>query len=100
MWLQEVVVGNPVMLHPLYIEVPTMEETKAAFGEVLSAFQNMLAKHGQIQGNLQTLASTMDALRQAKQEEQEAFIQVQETLKCTAFVASELEIRMGEQSAI
>ena len=30
------------------VEVPTLEETKAAFGEVSSAFQDMSAKHGQI----------------------------------------------------
>ena len=57
-------------------------------------------KHGQIQGNLQNLASTIAALSQAKQEEQDASIQVQETLKCAASVASELEICLGEQSAI
>ena len=44
------------------IEVPTLEETKAAFGEVTIAFQDMSAKHGQIQGNLQTLVSTIAAL--------------------------------------
>ena len=59
--------GQPSNVAPtMPIEVPTLEETKAAFGEVLSAFQDMLGKHGQIQGNLQTLASTEDALRQAK----------------------------------
>ena len=49
---------------------------------------------------MQNLASTVDALRQAKQEEQETFVQVQETLKCTTSVATELEIRLGEQYAI
>ena len=44
------------------VEVPMLEETKAAFGEVSSAFQDMLAKHGQIQGNLQILASTVATL--------------------------------------
>ena len=82
------------------VGVPTLEETKAAFGEVSSAFQDMSAKHGQIQGNLQTLASTVAALSQAKREEQEASSQVQETLKRTASVASELEMRLGEQSVI
>ena len=77
------------------IEVPTLEETKAMCGEVSSAFQDMSMKHGQIQGNLQNLASTV-ALSQAKQEEQDAFVQVQETFKRTASVASELEIRLGE----
>ena len=47
--------------------------------------------------NLQTLASIVQELRQAKQEEQATSIQVQETLKRTASVASELEMRMGEQ---
>ena len=82
------------------VGVPTLEETKAAFGEVSSAFQDISAKHGQIQGNLQTLASTVAALSQAKREEQEASSQVQETLKRTASVASELEMRLGEQSVI
>ena len=54
------------------IGVPTLEQTKAAFGEVSSAFQDMSAKHGQIQGNLQSLATTVAALSQAKKEEQEA----------------------------
>ena len=44
------------------VEVPTLEEMKPAFGEVSSAFQDMSMKHGQIQANLQTLASTVDAL--------------------------------------
>ena len=60
----------------------------------------MSIKHGQIQGNLQNLASTVAALNQAKQEEQDASVRVQETLKRTIFVASELEIRLGEQFAI
>ena len=59
------------------VELPTLEETKAAFGEISSAFQDMSAKYGQIQGNLQTLVNTVDALCQAKQQEQEAFAQVQ-----------------------
>ena len=57
-------------------------------------------QHGQIQGNLQALASTVQALRQSKQEEQQTFVQVQETLKRPAFVASELEMRIGEQSTL
>ena len=59
------------------VGVPTLEETKAAFGEVSSAFQDMSARHGQIQGNLQSLATTVAALSQAKREEQEASLQVQ-----------------------
>ena len=82
------------------VGVPTLEETKAAFGEVSSAFQDMSAKHGQIQGNLQSLAMTVAALSQAKREEQEPSLQVQQTLQRTALVASELETRLGEQSVI
>ena len=77
-----------------------MEEMKAAFGEVSSEFQDMLAKHGQIQGNLQSLGTTVATLSQAKREEQEASSQVQQTLQRTALVASELEMRLGEQSVI
>ena len=51
------------------VEVPTLQDTKVAFSEVSSAFQDILAKHGQIQGNIQALANTIEALRQAKQEE-------------------------------
>ena len=40
------------------------------------------------------------ALSQAKREEQEASSQVQQTLQQTASVASELEMRLGEQSVI
>ena len=50
--------------------------------------------------NLQALASTVQALRQSKQEEQATSVQVQETLKRAASVASELEMRIGEQSAM
>ena len=82
------------------VEVPTLEDTKAAFQEVSSTFRDMSAQHGQIQGNLQTLASTVQALRQAKQEEQQTSVQVQETLQRTASVASELEMRIGEQSVL
>ena len=48
------------------VEVLMLEETKAAFGEVSLVFQDMSAKHGQIHGNLQTLASTIAVLSQAK----------------------------------
>ena len=65
-----------------------------------STFRDMAAQHGQIQGNLQELASTVQALRQSKQEEQQTFVEVQETLKRTASVASELEMRIGEQSVM
>ena len=78
--------------------MPIRQETKEAFDEVSSAFQDMSAKHGQIQGGLQVLASMVEALRRAKQGEMEAMSQVWEMLKRTAFVASELEIRLGEQS--
>ena len=60
-------------------------------------FRDMSAQHRQIQGNLQALASTVQALWQSKQEEQQTSVQVQETLKRTASVASELEMRIGEQ---
>ena len=63
-------------------------------------FRDMSAQHGQIQGNLQELASTVQALRQSKQAEQQTSVQVQETLKRTAYVASELELRIGKQSAM
>ena len=42
----------------------------------------------------------MEALWQAKQEEQQASLQVQATLQRTTSIASELEIRLGEQSAV
>ena len=51
------------------VGVPMLEETKAAFGEVSFAFQDMSVEHGQIQGNSQTLASTVAAFSQAKREE-------------------------------
>ena len=77
------------------VEVPTLEDTKAAFQEVSLTFKDMSAQHGQIQGNLQALASTVQALRQSKQAEQETSVQVQETLKRIASMASELEMRIG-----
>ena len=58
----------------------------------------MSAQHGQIKGGLQVLASTVEALQQAKQGEMETTSQVQETLWQTASVVSELEVRIGEQS--
>ena len=82
------------------VEVPTLKDTRAAFQEVSLTFRDMSAHHGQIQGNLQNLASTVHALRQAKQEEQETSVQRQETLKRTTSMASELEMRLGAQSAM
>ena len=49
---------------------------------------------------MQALANTVQALRQSKQEEQQTSVQVQETLKRTASVASELEMRIGKQSVM
>ena len=46
------------------LDVPTRQETKKAFEEASSAFQDMLAQHRQIKGGLQ--ASTVEVLRQAK----------------------------------
>ena len=88
--------GQPGSVAPtIPVEVPTLEDTKAAFQEVSSTFRDMSVQHGQIQGNLQELASTVQALRQSKQEEQQTSVQVQETLKRIASVASELEMRIG-----
>ena len=69
--------------------------TKEAFQEVSSAFQEMSTKHGQIQGSLQVLASTVEALKQAQQGEVASSVQVQETLRRTASVASDLEAKTG-----
>ena len=49
------------------IDVPSRQETKEAFEEVSSAFKGMTEKHGQMQGDLQTLVSTVEALKQAQQ---------------------------------
>ena len=62
------------------LDVPTRQETKKAFEEVSSAFQDMSVQHGQIKGGLQVLASMVEALRQAKQGEMETTSQGQETL--------------------
>ena len=43
------------------VDVPSRQETKKAFQEISPAFQDMFAKHGQIQGSLQ--ASTVEALK-------------------------------------
>ena len=48
------------------VEVPSLQDTKVAFNVVSLAFWDMFAKHGQIQGNIQVLASTVESLRQAK----------------------------------
>ena len=48
------------------VEVPSLQDTKVAFNVVSLAFRDMSAKHGQIQGNIQVLASTVEALHQAK----------------------------------
>ena len=45
------------------LDVPTRQETKKAFDEVSSAFQDMSAQHGQIKRGLQVLASAVEALR-------------------------------------
>ena len=45
------------------VDAPSRQETKEAFQEVSSAFQEMSTKHGQIQGSLQVLASTVEALK-------------------------------------
>ena len=52
--------GQPGSVAPtIPVEVPTLEDTKVAFQEVSSTFRDMSAQHRQIQGNLQTLASTV-----------------------------------------
>ena len=45
------------------LDLPTRQETKKAFEEIPSAFQDMSAQHGQIKGGLQVLASAVEALR-------------------------------------
>ena len=45
------------------VDAPSCQETKEAFQEVSSAFQEMSTKYGQIQGCLQVLASTVEALK-------------------------------------
>ena len=80
--------------------VPSRQETKEAFEEVSSAFKGMTEKHGQMQGDLQSLASTVAALKQAQQGEAESSAQVQDTLRQTASVASDLEARLGAASVV
>ena len=55
----------------------------------------MFAKHGQIQEGLHVLASTMEALRQAKLGEVETIAQVEQTLERGTSVTSDLEARVG-----
>ena len=83
---------------PVY--VPSRKETKEAFEEVSSAFKGMTEKHGQMQGDLQTLASTVAALKQAQQGKAESSTQVQDTLHRTALVASDLQARLGAASMV
>ena len=45
------------------MEVPSHQETKEAFQEVSVAFKEMSKKHREIQGGLQVLASTGEALK-------------------------------------
>ena len=45
------------------VDVPSHQETKEAFDEVSSVFKGMIETHGQIQGDLQTLASKVEALK-------------------------------------
>ena len=60
------------------VDATSCQETKEAFAEVSSAFQEMSTKHGQIQEGLRTLASTVEALRQiAKLGEVKTTAQVQ-----------------------
>ena len=59
------------------VDVLSHQETKEAFQEVSSAFKDMSKKHGQIQGGLQVLASTVEALKQAQQGEPESSAQLQ-----------------------
>ena len=90
--------GTVVQTTP--VDVPSRQETKKAFEEVSSAFQGMTEQHGQMQGDLQTLASTVAALKQAQQGEAESSAQVQATLQRTASVASDLEARLGVASMV
>ena len=80
------------------VDVPSCQETKEAFQEVSTAFQDMSTKHGQIQGSLQVLASTVKALKQAQQGEVASSVQVQETLRRIASVASDLEAKLSATS--
>ena len=80
------------------VDVPSHQETKEAFQEVSSAFEDMSAKHGQMPGSLQVLASTVEALKQAQQGDVASSVQMQETLRRTASVASDLEAKLGATS--
>ena len=55
---------HPSAIAPrILVDLPSRQETKEAFQEVSLAFQDMSAKHGQIQGILQVLASIVEALK-------------------------------------
>ena len=58
------------------IDVPSRQETKETFAEVSYVFKGMTKKHGQMQGDLQVLASMVEALKQAQQGEAESLAQV------------------------
>ena len=96
------VVGGSVqpsaVIPTIPVDVLSCQETKEAFQEVSSAFKEIPTKHGQIQGGLQVLVSTMKALKQAQQGEMESSAQVQEKLCHSGFVASDLEARLGTTS--
>ena len=48
--------AQPSVVAPtVLVDVPSHQKTKEAFQEVSLAFQDMSAKHGQIQGSLQVL---------------------------------------------
>ena len=82
------------------VDVLSRQETKETFDEVSSAFKGMTKKHGHIQRDLQTLGSTVEALKQAQQREAESSAQVQATLQRIASVASDLEARLGMASVV
>ena len=48
----------------ILVDVPSHQETKGAFAEVSSAFKGMTKRNGQVQGDLQVLASVVVALKQ------------------------------------
>ena len=48
------------------VNAPSPQEAEEAFAEISSAFQEMHAKHRQMQEGVRTLASTVEALHQAK----------------------------------
>ena len=59
--------GEPsIITMTTVVDAPSRQETKEAFAEVSSTFPEMSAKHRQIQEGVRALASTVEALRQAK----------------------------------